>query len=151
MASSTLVNALRLVNSSTYSQTVWDAQGDGPFDLGLVYPLYSGDSSSTAAATLCGGSRINFHSGYYTFSGNGLPINVIYYGGGFSSSQQWLINHFLGNIGGTSYWQLVNAYSNWGWNGATPTLGSVWNTGLIWDGDYGLNGNDFANTTSKLS
>lgn len=148
-ATSSHVNALREINQSSYPeyQTVWNSKGDGPFDLGLVYPLYTGDGGSTAppvGKNDCWGSQISFHSGYYTFSGGGLPVHVIYYGNGFSSTRQWLINNFLGNIGNTGYWSLINSYSNWGWAGATPKLGSVWSTGVFWDGNYGLNGNNFA-------
>jgi hypothetical protein len=135
--------SLKCINGTTYAKTVWAAQGDGPFDLGLVYPLYSSTQSS-AAAKHCSTSVMKNFGGKYTFSGWGLPINMIYYGTGFSDNQRTLIQNFLGNIGGTSYWNVVKSYANNGWAAATPILGSssksIWNTGCITDGQYGLNG-----------
>jgi hypothetical protein len=127
-----------LVNKTTYPPN-FSASLAGAFDLRLVYPLYSG-TNAAASATICSNSSINFHKGYYTFSGTGLPVNVIYYGSGFTDTQHWLIQNFLGNIGGTSYWNIVKAYINDGWAAATPTYGSMWSTSCIESRGYGLNG-----------
>jgi len=138
-----LSQTLKLINGTTYAKTVWAAQGDGPFDLGLVYPLYSSPNAA-AAATHCSTSVIKNYGGKYTFSGWGLPINMIYFGTGFNDNQRTLIQNFLGNVGGTTYWNVVKTYANNGWTAATPVLGSssnsIWHTDCILNSLFGLNG-----------
>jgi hypothetical protein len=136
----TTVTAWTKINATTYSQTVWAAQGDGPFDLGLVYPLYSSTQSSVSA-THCSYSNIVLTQGMFIFTGANLPVNLIYYGSGFTATQKTLLQNFLGNIGSTSYWSLVKAYNYNGLAAATPALGSsIWSTDCITSTQYGLKG-----------
>lgn len=123
-------------NSTTAFEATnsWNSAGNGPFDLGIVYPLYvsSGVPQSNSVKLTCVERGFPYaHYNHYMFSGNNLPVHVIFYGNGITNTQQNILTNLIAKIGGHSYWDAVRHYSYYGHQAATPALGVVKSTGCI--------------------
>lgn len=144
-------NAQKVINSTKYTgATAWNSAGNGPFDLGIVYPLFSssGVPNPNSAALTCnypGGGTPYFHSGFYVFTGT-IPAHIIYYGSsGISSTQKTVIEDLVGNIGYHSYWNAVTGYYNEKSKSAAVIYkGTVAQTGCVTG--FSLNGCNLQNS-----
>lgn len=121
----TITTAASLVSCRTNFTMPSCPDSSGPFDLGDVFTgSGAGTYSSSTRAPVDSLSNenagtISRNSKYFYFTGNQLPVYVIYYGNGFTSNQQNLINNFIANIGSNAYWNVVKSYDS---NAATPFL-----------------------------
>lgn len=132
------------INGTRYSTNGFTSGAAGPFDLGIVYPLHMAHNTPNPnqAVLGCWGNYPYARHGYYVYTGWGLPINVVFYGNGFSNDDKNTLTTLLGGIGGHSYWRAIRNSNYFGYEPASPSLGQVVHTGAIWSGDYNIGGTD---------
>lgn len=108
------------------------SMASGVFDLGYVYtPLltsYSGPTTMGTAQVYQGasgninqGGAITKNPSFFYFNVPGVSIYTIYWGNGFTTTQQNLIDNFLTNVPSSPYWTVLQTYDP---NVSMPTVAS---------------------------
>lgn len=136
-------SSLNLTNTNNITKA---GAASGPLSLGdvydgLSYSLYGKGAFSYAPiahhSNSYAGPVTNQWRDYY-FSGEDLPLYVIYWGSGFTNTQTSIIQMFLTGIGSHPYWKTVSSYSVGGWTASSPKWSGSVSVPCYYAAPYGV-------------